>query len=280
MAVRRALVVCLLAAAAGCGAVPFADPGPTPPETVTSVSLTPTPAGPATPSLPPGVTDDGALQVDRLQRAHNATLAATNYTLVFSREITLSNGDTVTRRPVRRVAVGETAVLATDGDADGSVDRALYLNGSEGYERSVSGNRTTVTPVDPAAESPASLGTRALRWYLSDIEFASAPVERDGTRLYRLYSPAGQAPSTVRTDPQVTTSVWNYTATAYVTPEGFVRTMVVDYELSSEQLRGSVSLRVEYTAVGATTVSRPEWVPNGTSTPTTSSGPTQTPTPS
>jgi hypothetical protein len=114
-------------------------------------------------------------------------------------------------------------------------------------------------------------GMRAIQWYLSDIEFAVTSVEREGTRLYRLYSPPSRAPPAVTTDQRVKANVWNYTATAYVTPAGFVRTMIVDYELTSRPVRGFVSLRVEYTAVGETTVSRPEWVPAASRRTATSS---------
>jgi hypothetical protein len=258
---QRALVVCLVAVAAGCGSALFADSAPAPRETATPVSLTP--AGTATPgpSLPPGVSDGGALQTARLQRAHDATLANTTYTLVITQRITLSGTTTSTQRALSRVAVGETATLATIRRSNGGVNRSLYLTGSEGYQRSVTGGNTTVTAVDPTDESLEVFGTRPIQWYLSDVEFAATAVERDGTRLYRLYSPPGRAPAAVTTDPRVKANVWNYTATAYVTPAGFVRTVAVDYELTSRPVRGSVSLRIEYTAVGETTVSRPEWVP-------------------
>lgn len=273
---QRALVVCLIAVAAGCGSAPFADPAPTPHETVTPVSLTPAATATPGPSLPPGVSDGGPLRTARLQYAHDAALANTTYTLVITQRITLSGTTTSTRRVLSRVTVGETATLATFRRSDGGVNRSLYLNGSEGYQRSVTGGNATVAAVDPADESPEVLGVRAIQWYLSDVEFTATAVERDGTRLYRLYSSPGRAPAAVTTDPRVKANVWNYTATAYVTPAGFVRTVVVDYGLTSRPVQGSVSIRVEYTAVGETTVSRPEWVPTAsrrTATPPSTADP-------
>lgn len=273
---QRALVVCLVAVAAGCGSAPLADPAPTPRETVTPVSLTPAATATPGPSLPPGVSDGGALRTARLQHAHGATLANTTYTLVITQRITLSGTPTSTRRVLSRVAVGETATLATVRRSNGGVNRSLYLNGSEGYQRSVTGGNATVTAVDPAEESPEMLGMRAIQWYLSDVEFTATAVERNGTRLYRLYSSPGRAPAAVTTDPRVKANVWNYTATAYVTPAGFVRTVVVDYDLTSRPVQGSVSLRVEYIAVGETTVSRPGWVPTAsrrTATPSSTAEP-------
>jgi hypothetical protein len=121
---QRALVVCLVTVAAGCGGVPFADPPSTPRETVAPVSLTPAATATPGPSPPPGVSDGGPLRTARLQRAHDAALANTTHTLVLTKRITLSGTNTSTRRVLTRVAVGETATLVTIRRSNGGVNRS------------------------------------------------------------------------------------------------------------------------------------------------------------
>jgi hypothetical protein len=71
-------------------------------------------------------------------------------------------------------------------------------------------------------------------------------------------------------------NVWNYTATAYVTPEGFVRTLVVEYDQANGPSTEHVAIRYDYSAVGATSLDRPDWVSQVTPIETTAAATTAT----
>jgi hypothetical protein len=105
--------------------------------------------------------------------------------------------------------------------------------------------RLDVTRVDRRYVFAESL----LRFNLRAGDYRTRAVERDGVRSLRLtYSPNGSAPAD---------GTGNYTATVFVTREGFVR----QFSVAFTDLRGDrVSLRFRYTAVGATAVSPPDWV--------------------
>lgn len=91
-----------------------------------------------------------------------------------------------------------------------------------------------------------------------------------GIRGYR-YSAAVANESTyrVRFDAGNVTS---YRATAYVAPDGLIRTVVVNYRYEGYGDEGEYALRFETRDVGNTTVERPDWVPNATAGETAAPG--------
>ncbi|MFB6151929.1 MAG: hypothetical protein ABEJ40_09005 [Haloarculaceae archaeon] len=273
----RVALVCTLVLLAGCGAVPFGGDaaGPTRDGTVTPVPIdspTPTETPTAVPDVdpPPGVALDAPVDVDRLVRAHEAVVAATSYTWELRYRATSEPGRTVDRWFVRRAAVDPDRFLLEHRNGGRVGNQTLYVEGDVGYLRTTNGPRREYEVIeDPEEPEQYTVSDEVLRQFLSNQAFDVERIERDGETFYRLYAVDNPPPAQLEAG---VTTVWNYTVTAYVEPSGLVRSLAVEYDKASGDYRQHVSFRFDYTAVGRTNVTEPDWVATVTPGPPPTDG--------
>ncbi|MFB6139112.1 MAG: hypothetical protein ABEJ26_01595 [Halosimplex sp.] len=293
---RRHLPVLVLAAVllAGCNVAPFGGAGgPTDTERLTAVPVT-TDEPPATVSVdgprPDWLAPDGTVRVDVLRRGHRDAIADVSYTWTFRMHRDERGAVMGGNEIVRRVRTNGTATMVEQDGATLTsnppiyvtrvtdytyrgvgfrrVAAAQYVDGTTAVRRVATSDSTQVTRVDAAARETYAFTPEVLDRYLGGGVTVEASVARaDGQRLYRLYVPPGDPPTTLNRSAGPASRVWNYTATAYVTGEGFVRTLVVGYDQRSATQNHRVSIRMEYGRVGSTAVERPEWAAPSTQTP-------------
>jgi len=257
----RLLLVVVLALSAGCSAL----------ETPSDRSMTVTPAPvpdateTATPNpLPPGVTGAEIVDLDRLALAHGAATNDTaytwdsNYTRVrffddrqftahIREEATVENESRYTYWTNRKEApreeqfsyLGEYGLYA---DSDGRYTR-LKQGGEFTYER---------LPPRPARQQIGTRATSAITEYLRTENVTVAETRVDGQRYYEI----------VGTDYAFRSGygIRNYTARAVVSPDGFVRSLHVEYDQTRDGERERITYTFQYSRLGDTTVERPEWV--------------------
>jgi hypothetical protein len=266
---RPVVLVVALVVLAGCGAVPFGGDSPaTPRETLTPVpvpattdqSRTDTPV-----DRPPGV-DGARLDVARLRGAHESVLTWESYTWDLDYDVREhSRAETVFDEGFqRRVSVQRDRFLVEQVEDGRALEQSLFVDDSGGYLRVVRDNETERNAFrDPGELGDYELGGQLVERFLTGMSPNVTRIQRDGQTYYRLYDESWIPPTLER----LATDVHNYRVTAYVTPRGFVRSMVVRYERTWDSGGETVSIRFDYSAVGETTVESPEWV-SGLSVPT------------
>ncbi len=250
---RLPLLVALAALTAGCaglagpvGSAPDGDAGTLTPVPVDGVA-TATPPVVRDGRLPPGVEPDGSVDADRLVEAHAATLANRSYTATFRRvDRRVDDAGGVTDLRLRRDG-NRTAVVDADGTDPA---RSWFLTDREGYRRTVDGNRTDYDAVSIPVRPGRTLRTESvLDRYVEDWATEVDVVRRDGRRYVRLFVPPGAADSGP-------VDLRRFTATAYVTLDGRVRSVTAEYALDET----AVEVRLAYRRVGSTEVAVPDWV--------------------
>ncbi|WP_123539347.1 hypothetical protein [Halosimplex salinum] len=273
---RIAVVVALAVVLAGCNAIgPSADGDPQSTQTVTPLPvLTDTDGPDETRSLPPGVAANGSLDPGPLVDAHYRALDGRSFTWTYDYERTVSAGNGSVAAVRKRMSAAADGSYRLDQNLSTGQRATLYADETGRYLRSsfddASERRSLGGPVDYSHY----LSVReTVGRFLSVNNASVSVVERSGQTYVRVH--VTHPPTTLRNG-HVKQSIGNYTATAYVTPEGLIRTMVVeyDYTLRGEHVR--VSLRSGFDALDATTVERPAWVDtlaeNGTATPAATDG--------
>ncbi len=252
---RLLFVVALAVVLAGCAGL--ADR-----ETRETERLTPVPvgdgatAGTAVPEpvpeelLPPGVAATGDVDTARLARAHGRALDNRTYTLRYRRTERSPTG--VSENITRVVYHGSDRTLVRNYASRTGLNRSWFLTERDGYRRTASADGTTVAEValrrgDGRFVQPGSLLTQAL----SGRNASVSTVRDGGRRFVRLYVPPGPRPPPTRLF-----RVRQFTATAYVAPDGYVRSLDVAFTTR----RNDVTFRFEYVDVGSTRVTVPEWV--------------------
>ncbi|MFB6140676.1 MAG: hypothetical protein ABEJ26_09610 [Halosimplex sp.] len=252
---RHALVAMVALSLTGCSALSPAGPA-TPSETVTPLRV---PTETAEPDLapPPGVSGNGSVSPGALARAHRRALG--NRSLTWTVEFVQRDReagaviDGVTKR--LQVGSGGTYRLRTAGIANQS--QTLYVDGTGTYVRTVINDASVTRRLENSIGYRNYLTTgRSLHRYLETADASVSRVRRRGRPYYRVLV---TAPPPALADGHPKQTVHNYTATAYVTPEGLVRTLVVRYDYSLRSDRVAVSIRTGYDRVGRTTVERPDW---------------------
>jgi len=258
-AVVAVLVVCLVAAT-GCNALGGSDAGAV--ETLTPVPVTAdestptsTPA-PSRGSLPPGVSPDGTVDVDRLVAAHESALADRTYRWELSYAVA---GEAAPYNSnVTWVAlVGSEKYMVEQTSPGQSANQSLFVTDGTGYLRSVRNQSVRFRTVEqPGDHHSLAFSGTILRRFLTDVTVDATPVEIDGGTYYRLYAAESEVPTPLRWE---TVAVRDYRVTAYVTPEGFVRTVAVEYERVDSRGHSRVTARYDYTDLDGVTVERPNW---------------------
>ena len=126
----------------------------------------------------------------------------------------------------------------------------------EAYERVVTDDGPSARRTDESKDVYTN-GGEVVEQFLTGLDPTVSVVERAGETYYRLSAIGQGAPPTLR---EVNTRIVDYSVTAYVTPDGFVRTLVVAYSRQSNTETQRISIRFRYGAVGSTSVSKPAWL--------------------
>lgn len=246
---------------AGCGALLGAGPSEPSTETLTPVPVE-TRAQSATQSTPPpGVSVDGAVDVGRLLRAHTASLDGRSYTWVLTY-------DTGSREGTR---------LTEYRHPGGSLNRTLYVEDSTGYVRvdTDSGSEFD-SRADPGEDETYAIG-KELAWrYLTGVNLTADAVTQGGQTYYRL-SVVDDVPAPLTVRGGLKSRIDEYRATASITQDGVVKTLITEYVRTSDDGYQYVSLRFDYEAIGRTTVTRPDWADQVTTGPGQDVAPHSTP---
>lgn len=226
MARRLTLVAMLAVALAGCNTVPSAtDAGATDPVTPLSVpSDTPAPASDF--SGPPGIAANGSVDPTALGRAHRAALGERSFTWTVEFDQRALDAGVRVDGVEKHLRVGSDGAYFIRTKRSVRERQLLYAADNRTYSRVVLDNRS----IDR--------------------------VDRRGQRFYRIH--VTRPPAALR-DGHPKQTIHNYTATAYVTPDGLVRALVVRYDYTLRDDHLEVTLRAEYDDLGETTVEPPTW---------------------
>ena len=262
--------VALVFVLAGCSTVSFGAGTPAAP----TETLTPAPVDPQTatgaqtvspPPAPPGVTLDGRVDVSRLRSSHAEYLDGRSYTWMLTYDANTSGTGMLDRQFSRRVRVDDDRYLAEQFGPGTSVDQTLYSDGSAGYLRVGTDNGSRFTHVaNPGAPDAYAIGSELVWRYLTGVNLSVDVVETGGQTYFRLYSIDRSTPVALR---GFTTTVTNYRVTAYVTPAGLVKSLIVEYDRTHTNTTQHVTVRYDYNAIGRTDVPRPDWVSQVTPRP-------------
>lgn len=258
MTARRLLPVVCLVVLAGCGAVPFADDAEGP-ETVTPVPVETTAGTPAptvsAADLPPGVDTGGRVDGAELGAAHSEALGSRSYTWTIVSVTESPGGESETLS--RRVTVDDDAILLAENRTARYGNVTVYLGDPQSYLRLDGEDGTRISPVDqPLSNRTYAFAGSLIEQFLDGLTVDPTLVEREGREYVRLRA-IGDAPPNSTVSRYAT--VRNYSATAYVARAGFVRTLAVEYEEVTDDGRERSSFRFDYGALGATTVTEPDW---------------------
>lgn len=259
----QTLVVVALVLVAGCNGVALgSDAADSPTPTLTPVpvpeSETPPSAPPVAGSLPPGVSENGLLTVPQLLSAHEAFVDNRSYRWRASFRVWGDGTDEYGRNFTRVATIGRDAYLIRQINQIPRDNQSLYVTDGTGYLRSGTGAGARFDRVaDPLSHLQYAFAGDAIERYLRGISFNVTAIERDGETLYRLHSSPGLIPPAVQ---QSERGVHDYVATAYVTPDGFVKTLVVRYVRRPRGQTQYVSFRFDYTDLSSTAVDEPAWL--------------------
>ncbi len=261
---RRPVAVATLLVLAGCGGVPFGEAGgpATPRETLTPVALSPEETT-ATTDTPverlPGVVPGGVVDGERLRETHETFLVDRSYqwTLEYDVEDVGRTESTFDQGFTRRASVEQDRFLVRQVNDGKAPNQSLFVNGSVGYLRNTEDENATGEVIERigTVDDYVPSGTLIER-FLSGAAPNVTRIERAGTTYYRLHDRTG-VPAALKRQSAV---VDNFSVTAYVTRDGFVRSMTVTYERTWEADVERVSVRFYYDAMGSATVERPAWV--------------------
>jgi len=243
--VRHAALVVLLMAVAGCTGL-----SGTPTETV---SPAPVPAAEKqvvgdTP-LPPGVAAAGAVDATTLAGAHAA--AARNRSYRVSVAVRQGHIDGHRTETYRARVANRTTYLSTT-TATGQVTRRTYAEEGlvlERHETTPPRYEARRPEADPPAEVVTERAATTVARYLAVDRAVVSATTLYGVDVVRIEG----------TNPREMRGVVNYEVVAYVEPSGFVRSLHVEYDCTTDQDCAHVSLTLEHAAVNQTTVSRPQW---------------------
>lgn len=258
----RELLVVLALLLAGCNGI-VGDPGPaTPPSTVTPMPVPDT--GTDAPSgengangtgLPPGVSENGSVDLGALLAAHNDVLSNRSYRVNATRDVVdTRDGDRHVRNTTARLDIeNESRYRIATVEENEPVRRAEYVDGTATYEREVRNGTVSVDVIDRV---------RPIEWRLEPSFFPHRPglgpreahvtaIERGNRTFYRIHVPSY---------PGEEEPVIAYSATLYATPDGFVRTVVVERRVEIVDGERFVRQRYAFSDVGGVELSEPEWV--------------------
>jgi hypothetical protein len=137
-------------------------------------------------------------------------------------------------------------------------NRTVFADGTYGFVRVRDDGNDTFLLLErpPQPEWVVDIDRYVYR-YFATSEASVTRLSAGGNVYYRLQ---------VRTPPTAVrrahngSVVRNYSATAYVTRTGFVRSMAVSYDRYDGGVRTHIEVRFDYEKVGDTTVAAPDWI--------------------
>lgn len=283
------LVLGILVVLAGCSGLGVGG-GPAPPaETVTPVAVaTETPTATATESAGERTFAwlvEGGLDLATLRERHVRTLGNRSFTLVRTRRATGTAGapDAITATYERRATVANDTTYARYrvGTRHDGVVRT-YVDPTGLYRRVDHANGSVSTGTAGSLADDARAHFAGLTGTLVDIFVIPGATDvgftdRGGTTYARLFS---TTPPEYLLAVNADYTVRNYTATVWIHPDGYVRSVYYEYTLLDPGVRVDVAVRYSYEDVGSVTLDRPEWVRtlarDGTVTPDPSVAGTRT----
>lgn len=276
---RRFAAVALVAlvALAGCNALGTAGesggdtPGPVTPAPVG-------PAGPVGPSPAPAdgergdpvsadgpfaaLLENGTLDLEAVVAGHVRYLSNRSFTLVSSHRIR-GGDEAADGRSTERVAVvNDSAYGRRITDWRSGTNRSTYVAPGGQYRRVDAADTPPVVELaddvvaDPGEHFAGEVGGLVGQRLVGD-SLTLGVVDRNGTRYLRAFS--RQAPLNFGAVYE-SYQVFDFTATLWVAPEGYVRAFHYGFELVSGTRRVAVDHRFAFTAVGETTLPDPAWV--------------------
>jgi hypothetical protein len=227
---------------------------------------------------PPGVGPSGLTDPAALAAAHDRALANRSYT-VWTDLYRPRGGQSGAPRVQRDMDIAvaadgryllETTVRGTDGDR-GPPERTVYYDGGSWFVAERTGETTSyqrvpgVRGTPTVAPNPSVLRERLVSRYLSTPETTAVQTSQDGTAGTLL---VGRG----RPNGLDTRGLDNYTARAFVRPDGLVVNTTVTATVSASRPY-TVRFEATYDRLGATRVDPPAWVAerfgtNATATPT------------
>jgi hypothetical protein len=254
-----ALAVCCLLA--GCGAFGGSpDPG-----TTGRTDVTPAPVE----RYPPGVTEETVTNASALVAAHEQQLANESVTILTNVTTRYANGsvreDTTNRL---ELAAGHVSLLGETTSSYGanlSITGVVWTNESVGYSRIESDDGVRYSRLRPRETQMRNRLTPALPLFADQFTPENVTVERTTDGMLRI--------TTAELVP-VDRGFTNASLSLLVTDEGLVREYryAVTRPCGTGQERRTTCRQVKavrFTAVGETTVERPEWVANASGNVTT-----------
>lgn len=252
----RLAVVAAVVVLSGCGAV-VDDAGSAP---GIEETLTPAPVPEPTPepvTLPPGVASDSVPNANALFGAHTRYLDGKSYAL----DVRVGADDQESRHVFR--IESELRYYRYDRLAGYPQNVTSFADGETVYVRSELFNDSRYATSNVTG-SPSFHTVRLANVFFRLDEATVTRTQADGDPHYRVRARTDDHP---RLD-----SARDFRLRALVTPDGFIRSMRVDYVLVGNGEPTNVTRQFEYSDVGSTTVDRPEWVrerwdANGTAGP-------------
>lgn len=253
----------LLAVLGGCSALV----GPSgPAETVTPASVPDvnTPTDRPERTLPAGLTGGGVVDAERLADAHLASIRGQSYT--WDARTTFDGNTSEQRLAVEapRRYTYEQASVGPGANASAFADgEVIYVR----YYRFVEQLRRIEAPNATARYGPVA--ANAIEQFLAVEDATVAEALVDGDLYYRIDAESDRY--------QGIDGARNYSVTALVRPDGFVRELSASYVLDDDEDGIPVSYRFRYGRLGTTTVEEPDWRDGETGTATRTPAPTSNP---
>ncbi|SHG76906.1 DUF7537 family lipoprotein [Halobaculum gomorrense] len=251
-----AVALALLLVLAGCGAAPGGDgDGRT-----VNPALANTPTAASTPpgGFPAGVDRDG-VDIERVIDAHRAALANDSWTVTITRTVSGPNG-TVERSRARVLVSGSRTLSTVERlRGDDRLTSSHWTNATAAASRRVGWEgavRLEGHPNDPGV--PAGLDPTGGAWLYAaflDTDPVYAGTEpTDAGSVTVLRATAGRLERAGLPDRR------KVRLRARIGADGVVRSLTLRYEVFLGGDPGVVRVELRTTAVGSTTVPRPEWV--------------------
>jgi hypothetical protein len=283
----RAVLLAALLVLAGCNGLGLsggADEGETPSADADALTAAPVPStaqatGTATvaPDTPPGVNATGIADVEALASAHRSVLANRSFAVTVrstgdrrrsapdSYTVRVGNGsregDLAAEPPIPGLShLGRAHYLVT---TDGDAMPLVYADGDAQFARDfavvdgdvvVESDRVTMVPPDRVR--PAGYGLNQLPEAAADV----TRVRRDGETFVRVHVTDRGIDFENYTRPIAPVGgVSNYSLTAYVRDDGFVKTIDLRYDVRTDGDRTRVERRWSY-ALDTGPLAEPRWV--------------------
>lgn len=241
----RPVALAMVVLLAGCGSVVG---GGDRPATDTAETLTPAPVPEVTATpvpLPPGLTEGGVADADRLVDTHRSTLQDASYTL----RVRLRVDEDLYTRLIRVETPTRYYQHDVIGGTRGNVTQ--FATGPNVYTRSAFLGVTRYDRLDNAYP-PESRTVRLSRLFL---EVGTAVVFETTVDGRPAFVVRGTYPAHPETD-----RLRNVSLRAVVEPTGLIRSLNVSYVRMGARGPENITRSFAYSEVGTTTVERPDWV--------------------